>query len=155
MTAWNNLDTLKSFEKLVSLKGKVNIAEAMAGESGAERVKTMNLPMAGGLTFNYAARQVDEEVLEALAGLAIAELGQAVGVVGHVAEARDERGVLVLVRGAEGVVVTSCGAGEDVDAVAVLAVGDLEAGLQAAVGSVRIVGPDGVVGGADVGAMVR
>ena len=70
MIAWNNLDTLKSFEKLVSLKGKVDITAAMAGESGAQRVKTMNLPMAGGLTFNYAARQVDAEVLEALAELA-------------------------------------------------------------------------------------
>ena len=42
----------------------------MAGEKGAERVKKYSTPMAAGLTYNYAAKQVDETVLDALAKLA-------------------------------------------------------------------------------------
>ena len=39
-------------------------------EKGAERVKKYSTPMAAGLTYNYAAKQVDETVLDALAKLA-------------------------------------------------------------------------------------
>ena len=39
MATWKNLDTLASYSKLAGLKGHVNIAEAMTGENGAERVK--------------------------------------------------------------------------------------------------------------------
>ena len=42
----------------------------MVGEKGAERVKKYSTPMAAGLTYNYAAKQVDETVLDALAKLA-------------------------------------------------------------------------------------
>ena len=38
MATWKNLDTLASYSKLAELKGHVNIADAMAGEKGAERV---------------------------------------------------------------------------------------------------------------------
>ena len=70
MATWKNLDTLASYNKLAELKGHVNIADAMAGEKGAERVKKYSTPMAAGLTYNYAAKQVDETVLDALAKLA-------------------------------------------------------------------------------------
>jgi DNA-binding MarR family transcriptional regulator len=70
MATWKNLDTLASYSKLAELKGHVNIADAMAGEKGAERVKKYSTPMAAGLTYNYAAKQVDETVLDALAQLA-------------------------------------------------------------------------------------
>lgn len=70
MAEWKNLDTLTSFEKLQALKGKVDIKEEMVGEKGAERVAKYSAPMAAGLTFNYAAKQVDDEVLAALAQLA-------------------------------------------------------------------------------------
>ena len=70
MATWKNLDTLASYSKLAELKGHVNIADAMAGEKGAERVKKYSTPMAAGLTYNYAAKQVDETVLDALAKLA-------------------------------------------------------------------------------------
>ena len=59
MATWKNLDTLASYSKLAELKGHVNIADAMAGEKGAERVKKYSTPMAAGLTYNYAAKQVD------------------------------------------------------------------------------------------------
>ena len=42
----------------------------MTGENGAERVKKYSAPMAAGLAYNYAAKQVDETVLNALADLA-------------------------------------------------------------------------------------
>ena len=70
MATWKNLDTLASYSKLAGLKGHVNIAEAMTGENGAARVKKYSAPMAAGLAYNYAAKQVDETVLNALADLA-------------------------------------------------------------------------------------
>ena len=69
MINWNNLDTVGSFKELSEV-ARVNLAEAMTGEKGAERVKKYNAPMAAGLTFNYAAKQVDDNVLEALSKLA-------------------------------------------------------------------------------------
>ena len=68
--AWKNLDTLASYQELLSLKDHVCLKEAMAGESGASRVAAYAAPMAGGLTFHYAARQVDDTVLDALRKLA-------------------------------------------------------------------------------------
>ena len=38
MINWNNLDTLKSYDALKKV-AKVNVAEVMSGENGAERVK--------------------------------------------------------------------------------------------------------------------
>ena len=70
MATWNNLDTLASYEKLAGLKNQVDIKEAMAGENGAERVAKYTAPMAEGLSFNYAAKQVDDTVLTALTELA-------------------------------------------------------------------------------------
>lgn len=69
MINWKNLDTLASYEKLGTVE-KVNLAEVMTGENGAERVKTYSVPMAAGLDYNYAAKQVDENVLNALEALA-------------------------------------------------------------------------------------
>ena len=69
MVNWNNLDTLKSFRELENVK-KINLAEAMTGEGGAERVKKFTVPMACGLEYNYAAKEVDESILDALKALA-------------------------------------------------------------------------------------
>ena len=68
MITWNNLDTLASFKELEKVE-RVNLVEAMTGESGAERVKNYSVPMAEGLTYNYAAKQVDDKLLAALAKL--------------------------------------------------------------------------------------
>ena len=70
MVTWNNLDTLAAFSKLIQLKDCVNIARAMTGENGAARVKKYSAPMAAGLHFNYAAKQVNDDVLAVLAELA-------------------------------------------------------------------------------------
>ncbi len=69
MINWNNLDTLASFQELSNVE-KVKLAEAMTGENGAQRVKNYSVPMAAGLNFNYGAKQVDDNVLAALANLA-------------------------------------------------------------------------------------
>ncbi len=69
MITWNNLDMITAYQELLKM-GTVNLAETMAGENGADRVKKYNVPMAAGLAFNYAAKQVDDKVLEALAKLA-------------------------------------------------------------------------------------
>ena len=68
MITWNNLDTLTSFKELENVE-RVDLVKAMAGENGAERVKNYSVPMAEGLTYNYAAKQVDDKVLAALASI--------------------------------------------------------------------------------------
>ena len=69
MITWKNFNELAAYETLKAC-GKVTLKEAMAGESGAARVRTYSVPMAGGLTYNYAAKAVDEEIIDALAELA-------------------------------------------------------------------------------------
>ena len=69
MVTWNNLDTLDSFDKLSKVE-RVNLAEVMSGENGANRVKNYSVPMAEGFTYNYAAKAVDDNVLDALVKLA-------------------------------------------------------------------------------------
>ena len=70
MIAWKNLDTTAAYKKLQGLKNHVCLQDAMSGESGAKRVKEYCVPMAGGLSYNYAAKQVDTDVLTALKDLA-------------------------------------------------------------------------------------
>ncbi len=70
MISWNNLDKTAAFEKLKELKGKVCLQEAMAGESGGRRVEAYSVPMACGLVYHYAAKQVDDELLAVLCELA-------------------------------------------------------------------------------------
>ena len=47
MVEWKNLDTLESYQELKDT-ARVNLAEVMSGENGAERVKTYSVPMAEG-----------------------------------------------------------------------------------------------------------
>ena len=65
MVTWDNLDTLASFQNL-SKTGRVDLKKVMSGENGAERVKNYSIPMAEGLVYNYAAKQVDDDVLLSL-----------------------------------------------------------------------------------------
>ncbi len=70
MIEWKNLDTLAAYEKLKSLNRRVKLQDCMAGESGAERVAKYSVPMACGFAYNYAAKAVDDEILDVLAELA-------------------------------------------------------------------------------------
>ena len=69
MVSWNNLDTLSSYKELADVKPAC-LTEVMSGDNGAERVKNYSIPMAAGLSYNYASKQVDENVLAALEKLA-------------------------------------------------------------------------------------
>ncbi|MEE0929437.1 MAG: glucose-6-phosphate isomerase, partial [Acutalibacteraceae bacterium] len=69
MITWNNLDTLASYKELSKVE-RVNLANVMAGDNGANRVKNYSVKMAEGLAYNYAAKQVDDKVLNALSKLA-------------------------------------------------------------------------------------
>ena len=69
MITWNNLDTVSSYKELEGV-ARVNLAEVMSGENGADRVRKYSVPMAEGMVFNYASRPVDGNVLAALVKLA-------------------------------------------------------------------------------------
>jgi len=69
MINWKNMDTLASYQELAK-QAPVALAAVMAGENGAQRVKTYTAPMGAGLDFNYGARPVDDAILEKLAAFA-------------------------------------------------------------------------------------
>ncbi len=69
MVNWSNMDTLSAYDALTKAK-KVDLTEVMAGENGAKRVKEMSVAMGAGLNYNYASKQVDETIVDALADLA-------------------------------------------------------------------------------------
>ena len=66
MTNWKNLDTLDSYKALKACKGSVDLTTVTAGESGADRAKNYSVPMAEKLTYNFAAKEVDDTVLQPL-----------------------------------------------------------------------------------------
>ena len=69
MITWKNMDTLAAYQELLKAE-RIDLASAMSGEGGAERVKNYTVPMGEGLAFNYGARPVDDKILEILAKLA-------------------------------------------------------------------------------------
>jgi len=70
MINWCNLDQLHAYQALAGKAEKVDLTSEMAGEKGAERVSRYHAPMAAGLTYYYAAKQVNEEILNGLRKLA-------------------------------------------------------------------------------------
>ncbi|SEA19329.1 glucose-6-phosphate isomerase [Lachnospiraceae bacterium NK3A20] len=66
---WNNLDTLASYRELQAMQ-PVDLAKEMSGENGAARVAKYSVPMAEGMAYNFAAKAVDDDVLETLKKLA-------------------------------------------------------------------------------------
>ena len=68
--SWDNLNKLDSFKKLQTLKGAVSVAKALNGASSAKRVEECSIPMSNGLTYNYAAKQVNKQVLSVFKSLA-------------------------------------------------------------------------------------
>ena len=69
MANWKNFDSLNVYQELKNAK-KVNLAEVMTGENGANRVKNYCVPMAAGMKFNYAAKEVNDDIKALLAKLA-------------------------------------------------------------------------------------
>ena len=70
MAEWKNLDTLDAYKALMGSDHRVDLRSVLSGEAGGERVKNYSVPMACGLSYNFAAKQVDDEVLKMLADLA-------------------------------------------------------------------------------------
>ena len=70
MATWSNADTLSSWKKLQSLKGMVSVADELSAPGAADRISKYSIPMGGSLTYNYAAKQVNEQILKTLAELA-------------------------------------------------------------------------------------
>ncbi|GMO41724.1 MAG: glucose-6-phosphate isomerase [Termitinemataceae bacterium] len=65
---WENFDKCESFRKLLQLShiyGAYDFNKTL----NVQRVKSYSTPLAAGLTYNYAAKQVDEGVLSVLQGL--------------------------------------------------------------------------------------
>ena len=75
MSQWNNLNTLKSFCELKKMPA-VDLTKVMDGAGGAARVAEYQVPMAAGMVYSYAAKQVDSSILGQLEKLA-AESGLA------------------------------------------------------------------------------
>ena len=69
MISWNNLDKLVSYKELMNTE-KIDLAKAMTGEKGADRVKKYQVPMAAGLSYNFGAKAVDDNTIAALDNLA-------------------------------------------------------------------------------------
>ena len=67
---WKNLDQLSSFQALLSDTHRVDLVQVMSGDSGADRVTRYRVPVGGGLTYFYAAKQVDDRILDHLSDLA-------------------------------------------------------------------------------------
>lgn len=70
MVTWANADKLASWKKLLSLKGMVSVAEELSCAQAADRIAKYSIPMGGNLTYNYAAKQVNEQILKTFAELA-------------------------------------------------------------------------------------
>ena len=67
---WKNLDRLNAYRKLQGDARRVDLTQVMSGEEGAERVRNYAVPMGGGLTYYYAAKQVDDGILKTLCEIA-------------------------------------------------------------------------------------
>lgn len=63
---WDNLDTLEAFKKLLSLKGQVSLKEVL----NAERASGFSAEGAAGLHYNYAAKQVNGQILSVMQEMA-------------------------------------------------------------------------------------
>ncbi len=69
MLNWKNLDATETFPKIEKAE-KVELPKVMAGENGAKRVREYHIPMAEGLDYNYAAKTVDDRLIDLLQELA-------------------------------------------------------------------------------------
>ena len=69
MNEWKNLNELSAYQQLLKA-GRVDLTKVMAGNEGNERVQQYQAPMAAGLKYVYAAKQVDADILKNLCALA-------------------------------------------------------------------------------------
>ena len=70
MITWSNADKLESWKKLFSLKGMVSVADELSAPSASDRISKYSIAMGAGLSYNYAAKEVNQQILKTLADLA-------------------------------------------------------------------------------------
>ena len=70
MVKWTNYDELSASKELAGLKNQVEVKNVMSGDNGAKRVKEYQVPMSSDMIYNYASKQVDDKVIDALQKLA-------------------------------------------------------------------------------------
>ena len=70
MDYWKNLDSMKSYQTLLANRHPIDLKTEMSGDRGAKRVAKYQVKMAAGMIYSYAAKQVDEQILEQLTSLA-------------------------------------------------------------------------------------
>lgn len=69
MATWANADTFSSWKKMLSLKGMVSVRDELSSENAVGLIREYSVPMAEGLTYNYGAKQVNEQILKTLQDL--------------------------------------------------------------------------------------
>jgi glucose-6-phosphate isomerase len=67
---WKNFDELDTYKKLNSIREVVDIKNEMAGESGAQRVDKYKVNMAADMVYSYAAKNVNDNIIDILQELA-------------------------------------------------------------------------------------
>ena len=70
MIQWKNLDTLESYKILAKEKKMVDLHAVLEGPGAAERVAGYSIPAGCGLRYNFAAKQVDDDIIDGLCSLA-------------------------------------------------------------------------------------
>jgi len=70
LITWKNLNELQAFQKLASAEHKVCLQEVLSDGAAAKRVADYQVPMSSGLLYSFAAKQVDDTILDSLAALA-------------------------------------------------------------------------------------
>jgi len=63
---YNNLDTLSTFKELKELKAEIILKDVLT----RDRINSYSAPVGGGLVYNYAAKAVNDEILDILQKLA-------------------------------------------------------------------------------------
>ena len=69
MNQWIDLDKLISWKKTAQNE-RVDLTKVMEGQEGINRVQQYKVPMAAGLTYSFAAKQVNDTILQSLCELA-------------------------------------------------------------------------------------
>ena len=70
MVSWKNPDELSSFKELCSDTHRADLKTLMSGEHSAERVADYKVAMSSGLSYCFASKAVDDEILSKLQALA-------------------------------------------------------------------------------------
>lgn len=66
MISWKNLDELDAYESLKATRDNVDLVKVMEGSEGERRVRDYRIPMVAGLSYHYATKKVDDQIIDLL-----------------------------------------------------------------------------------------